>query len=107
VLDAEQQVTAIPSFLGFVGYRHLWSETLRSNVNVSGILVDNDETLTGTGVNQSAYSFSGNLIYSPIPALSFGIELMRAYRRLESGVSGKFDRLQLSGKYDFRFSIGD
>ena len=30
---------------------------------------------------------------------------MRAYRVLESGVKGKFDRLQLSGKYDFSFSI--
>jgi hypothetical protein len=27
-------------------------------------------------------------------------------RELESGTLGKFDRLQLSGKYDFRFSIG-
>jgi hypothetical protein len=107
VIGDDQRVNSIPSFLGFVGYRHFWSETLRTNVNVSGIFVNNDETLTGTGVNQSAYSFSGNLIYSPIPALSFGAELMRAYRKLESGTVGKFDRLQLSGKYDFSLSIGN
>jgi hypothetical protein len=106
VVGADQRVNSIPSFLGFVGYRHFWNDKLRTNVNISGIFANNDETLTGTGVNQSAYSFSGNLIYSPIPALSFGAELMRAYRKLESGTVGKFDRLQLSGKYDFSFSIG-
>lgn len=47
------------------------------------------------------------MIDSPIPALTFGIELMRAHRRLESEVTGKFDRLQLCGKYDFRFSSAE
>ena len=107
VIGADQRVNSIPSGLRFVGYRHFWSETLRTIVNVSGVFVNNDETLTSTGVNQSAYSFSGNLIYSPIPALSFGAELMRGYRKLQSGTTGKFDRLQLSGKYDFSFSIGN
>jgi len=47
---------------------------------------------------------SVNLFYSPIKALTFGVELMRAGRELESGVAGKFDRLYFSAKYNFNFS---
>ncbi len=56
-------------------------------------------------IGPAAYSFSGNLLYSPLPPLTFGVELMRAYRKLEDGTTGKFDRLQFSGEYDFGFAI--
>jgi hypothetical protein len=74
-------------------------------VNVSGIRVDNDISLTGDQVNREAYSASVNLIYSPVPEVSFGLEYMSAWRKLESGASGRFDRLQFAGKYDFKFSF--
>ena len=86
-----------------MSYRHLWSDRWRSNVNVSGISVDNDPAISGDGVNKTAWSVSGNLIYSPAPPLHFGIELMRGIRILESGVDGTFDRFQFSARYDFRF----
>ncbi|MGB5847678.1 MAG: hypothetical protein WBH40_04260 [Ignavibacteriaceae bacterium] len=47
---------------------------------------------------------SVNLLYSPVKPVTFGVELMRAGRELENGVSGKFDRLQFSAKYNFSFS---
>ena len=105
VVDENLNVEAIPSYLGWIGYRHFWAKGLRTNVNVSGIRVDNDTTLTGHEVNREAYSASANLIYSPIPELSFGLEYMSAWRKVESGASGRFDRLQFAGKYDFSFSI--
>ena len=105
VLTETRDVEAIPSYLGYVGYRHLWTDKLRTNVNVSGIRVDNDVTLTGLEVSREAYSASANVIYSPIPELSFGLEYMSAWRKIESGPSGRFDRLQFAGKYDFSFSI--
>jgi hypothetical protein len=40
-----------------------------------------------------------------MPELSFGLEYMSAWRSLESGTSGRFDRLQFAGKYDFSFSV--
>lgn len=100
----DQTLEPTPSYLGFVGYRHFWTDKLRSNVNVSGIAVDNDVALSGGGANRAAYSISANLIYSPIPQLYFGIELMRGWREVESGLKGKFDRFQFSAKYDFSFS---
>jgi hypothetical protein len=105
VVTDTRQVEGIPSYLGYVGYRHFWARGLRTNVNVSGIRVDNDVALTGFEVSREAYSASANLIYSPIPELSFGLEYMSAWRKLESGATGRFDRLQFAGKYDFSFSI--
>lgn len=103
-IDAQHNVESTPSYLGFVGYRHVWTDKLRTNVNISGFYANNDAPLSGGGVNKSAYSLSANLLWSPQPPLTFGVELMRAYRELESNVSGKFDRLQFSGMYRFSFS---
>jgi hypothetical protein len=105
VVDENRNVEAIPSYLGWIGYRHFWSKGLRTNVNVSGIRVDNDVTLTGLEVSREAYSASANIICSPIPELSFGLEYMSAWRKVESGASGRFDRLQFAGRYDFSFSM--
>jgi hypothetical protein len=105
VVTETRDVEAISSYLGYIGYRHFWTDKLRTNVNVSGIRVDNDVSLTGFEVNRSAYSASVNIIHSPLPELSFGIEYMSAWRKLESGASGRFDRIQFAGKYDFRFSF--
>ncbi|UCF64797.1 MAG: TonB-dependent receptor [bacterium] len=104
VIKQDNTLKPTPSYLGFVGYRHFWNDRLRTNVNFSGISVDNDPMLAGNSVNKMAWSLSANLLYSPAPVLTFGFELMRGVRELESGVDGKFDRLQFSAKYAFGFA---
>jgi len=103
-ITEDNTLKATMSYLGFVGYRHIWNKQLRSNINFSGITVDNDVDISGNGVNKLAWSMSVNLLYSPITPLTFGVELMRAGRELENGVAGKFDRLQFSAKYNFSFA---
>jgi hypothetical protein len=93
-----------PSFLGFVGFRHFWSDQWRTNVNISGISVDNNTDIVSSSVNKHAWSISVNALYSPAAPLAFGVELMRAARELENGAFGKFDRLQFSAKYSFNFA---
>jgi hypothetical protein len=93
----------IPSFLGFVSFRHIWNQTLRSNFNVSGVSITNDSNIVGDEVNKSAWSISGNVLYSPVKPLIFGLELMHANRTLENGTKGSFNRLQFSAKYAFGF----
>jgi hypothetical protein len=65
----------------------------------------NDAEISGDAVSKTAYSASANLIYSPIPELHFGVEVMRGWREIESGAKGSFDRFQFSAKYDFGFSM--
>lgn len=101
---ADDRIEAIPSALGFIGYRHQWTRRLRSNLNLAGIAADPNSALTGGASDKYAYSISVNLIYSPIPDLSFGAEIMRAYRELEDGTNGKMTRLQFAGRYNFSFT---
>jgi hypothetical protein len=42
-----------------------------------------------------------NLFYSPVDSLAFGIEYLAAEREIESGDSGRLDRVQFTGKYSF------
>ena len=103
-IKEDNSLRAITSYLGFIGFRHFWNKQLRSNINISGITVNNDAEISGDEVNKLAWSISVNLLYSPLKPLTFGVELMRAGRELENGITGKFDRLQFSAKYNFNFS---
>ena len=101
VLDAAGDLQAIRLVAGFASYRHLWSSQWRSNLTYSTQTVDNDRSLIGLASNKSAQSVRGNLIWTPIPAMDIGAELMYGERELESGVSGDMTRLQVFAKYGF------
>jgi hypothetical protein len=104
VLDANNELHAIDTVNGYLAYLHHWNERWRSSFDISAFKADNDVALTGTNVNKSARSASLNLLYSPDPKLTFGVELMRASRELESGVDGSFNRIQFSAIYNFSYS---
>ncbi len=101
VTDDGGRLHPIPVANGAIGYRHLWNRRWRSTVAVSGLLVDNDTALTGTGLTRSVYSARANLIYEPVAKLLVGFELLQAVRNLENGLDGEHTRPQFSLKYSF------
>ena len=101
VLDEDHNLNGIKSWGAFASYRHLWSESWRSNLTFGYLAVDNDTDLTGMGVTRNASSMHINLIYSPVAKLDFGIEYMHANRKVESGDEGALNRFQFSAKYAF------
>lgn len=101
VIDASGELEPIGLIAGFAAYRHVWTPGWRSNLIYSRQEVDNDTGLTGFGVNSSAYSVRGNLIWTPLPAFDVGAEIMYGERELESGLDGDMTRLQLFAKYGF------
>ena len=101
--DSTGKLHPIDLLAGFVGYRHYWTEKLRTSVNVSLFMADNPVSVTGGSVNREAQSYSANLLYSPVPELTLGIEFMHARRALEDGTDGTMDRFQLSARYDFGY----
>lgn len=103
VIDASLDLKPIFSFNGFVSFLHHWDDNLRSSANFSYFKANNDQTLTGPGVNDEAYSMSVNIIYSPAKNLLFGFEPTYGYRKLADGTDGDFYRLQFSAKYAFSF----
>ncbi len=67
----------------------------------SATAFDNDKALTGLGVNERAQSFHANLIYSPLPKLDVGAELIWGRRSLEGEADGDLRRLHTHVKYNF------
>lgn len=101
VLDASGDLQPIALIAGFASYRHVWSPAWRSNLTWSAQSVDNDLSLIGVTTNRSARSVRGNLIWTPLPALDLGAEVMFGERELESGATGDLTRLQIFAKYGF------
>ena len=65
------------------------------------MLALDDTTLTGTGVTSDVYSVHANLLYSPVPKMTVGAEIMFAEREIESGDQGDMTRFLVSAKYVF------
>lgn len=102
VVDAANgTIEAIGITNGYVAYRHVWSEQWRSTAALSVLSIDNDTALTGLAVTESVQSASVNLLYSPSPKTTVGVEFRHATRETEAGAEGDLDRLQFSTKYSF------
>lgn len=99
--DAGGGLHALDGYGGFVAWRHAFSPKLRGNLMYSRAQLDNDRMLTGSGVTEMAHSFHTNLIYSPLPKLDVGAELIFGQRRLEDGREGDLTRLHTHVKYTF------
>ena len=101
VLDADGNLDAIDQWGAFASYRHFWTDKWRSNFTLGYLSIDNDTTLTGEGVTSDVYSVHANLLYSPVPKMTIGAELMFAEREVESGDQGDMTRFLFSAKYVF------
>lgn len=101
VLDATGRLHTIDGYGAFAAWRHAFSPKLRGNLFYSMARYDNDTALTGLTVNEGAQSYHANLIYSPVPKLDIGAELIFGERSLESGADGDLRRLHTHVKYSF------
>jgi len=101
IIDERNELKAIGTINGYIAYLHYWTNKWRSSINFSAFNALNNINLAGQGANKTAWSASANILYSPLKDLIFGIEYMHAYRGLEGGTDGSFDRLQISAKYVF------
>ncbi len=101
VLDAGGNLEAIDGYGAFASWRHAFSPKLRANLFYSMAHFDNDAALTGFGVTERAQSLHANLIYSPMPKLDIGAELIWGRRSLENDLDGDLRRLHTHVKYSF------
>lgn len=101
VLDAAGNLEPVDGAGGFIAWRHAFSPKLRSNLFWSAAQFDHDTALSGTAVTDSVQSWHANLIYSPLPKLDIGAELIWGQRTLENGADGELRRLHTHVKYSF------
>jgi hypothetical protein len=104
VVDTMGGMTPINEIAGFVAYRHFWNRQWRSTADVSFFFGQNPSGITFAGVNRDAHSASVNLLWSPEPRWTLGVEYMHARRVVEDGTDGQFDRIQFSVRWDFGYS---
>ena len=100
-LDAAGNLDPIFTYSGFAAYRHFWSDKVRSTIAGSYFKADNPILLTTDQVTDESWNALANIIYSPVPPLSIGLEYMYAERTLEDGRSGSLQKIQFSTKYSF------
>lgn len=101
VINDRNELDSISTTGGYVSYRHWWNDKWRSTAVLSYMSVDNPTRFTGTSVTDDVWSGHINLLYSPTPPLTFGVEYIYAERELENGLDGTLNRVQFSGKYAF------
>jgi hypothetical protein len=84
----------------FAGYRHYWTDRLRSSLVLS-MAHENNPAAAPANTNRSARSAHVNLIWSPVDHADVGVEYLYADRETEDGQTGHLNRLQASAKYAF------
>jgi hypothetical protein len=101
VLDANGNIDSLDGYAGFIAYRHMWTDKLRSTFSYALQEYDYDSILSSSSANKSSSSWTVNLFYSPLPKLDIGAEYRSATAERENGDEGDLDRLQLTTKYSF------
>lgn len=100
-VEADGDLDPIGMVSGFAAWRHVFTPKVRGNLYGSFASFDNDADLSGLGVTKNVYSAHANLIWTVLPKLDVGAELMWATRELENGDNGDLQRLQFHVKYSF------
>jgi hypothetical protein len=99
-VDATGEVHLARQESAFVAYRHFWAPTLRSNF-IAGAANSNPPLGTSSSINKSDRSQHLNLIWSPLPPVNLGAELIHAERTVVGGDQGRLKRIQFSAQYTF------
>ena len=99
-LDSSGQLQLARQESGFIAYRHFWTPKLRSTLELSAA-ASSPPAGTANGVNKSDRSAHLNVIWSPIPAVNLGAELIHAQRTVVGGDKGSLNRFQLAAQYSF------
>ncbi len=101
-LKADETLGTSLQWGGFVAYRHFWAPGLRSTLSASIAGTSYDDPFPGRGSQAERYYSSHlNLMYSPVQAMSYGIEYIYGRRENVDGSDGMLNRILLSAKYGF------
>ncbi|MCD9087592.1 DcaP family trimeric outer membrane transporter [Stenotrophomonas sp. SY1] len=99
-IDVNGELKALPLYGGFFGYTHYWSEMWRSNLIYGELHVDDANALASDAFRRSRYG-ALNLIWSPAPSWTMGMEVLYGQQELQDGRSADALRLQGSLQYSF------
>ena len=96
----DPRLEAVPMVAAYGGYQHFWFQKLRSSVVYGFLQSENTPAQVASTFHRSGYGAT-NLIWSPIPQLSFGSEFLYGWRVNKDNSTGNAPRVQISAKYNF------
>lgn len=92
----------VDNVAGFAALKLGWTPTIRSTFMAGYQHADYPDGILLPGLaNRAAYSFAGNLFWSPVKQLDLGIEYRHAQREVVSGLKGQMDRVEMAAKFTF------
>jgi len=100
VIGLDGRLHALSLQGGFVGYTHYWSPMWRSNLIYGQLTMARNAALAADAFRQSRYGVF-NLIWSPAPSWTMGMELLYGQLEQQDGQRGGTMRLQGSLQYNF------
>lgn len=100
---ATGELTAIPSYGGYLAFRQPFAQTARFNIGVSALFADNPDFLTALNpaTTKSVQSGYAAILWDIAPKVTMGAELMYGVKDLENGNDGSITRATFSTKYGF------
>lgn len=102
VIDTDRDLAPISMAAGFLGWKHWFGDRkLRSNLYVSMASYDIDRAWGDPSLSRSTRSAHLNLVYSPVPNIDVGSELLWGRRKIEGGDSGELYRVHSFVRYSF------
>ena len=99
-LDATGNMELVDVYSMMLSYQHAWSENWRSTAVLGLERADQPEFVSPLMTKQ-AESIHLNLLWSPVPKSTIGIEFIRGVRELVNGENGALNRVQFSTRFNF------
>jgi len=100
-IDDRGRITLTEAMGAYLSYRHWWSPSVRSNLAMGWVAADHDVNRVSATESESFYSVHANVLWSPLPGGTVGIEWIHGDRELVNGAEGSLDRFQLTAIYNF------
>jgi hypothetical protein len=94
------ELKVLTAFGGYLAYQHWWSEKMRSTLVAGFTDVDNFDFQPDDAYRQTR-RVTANLLYSPIPRVDVGAEMLWGERTNKDGSSADALQLQIAAKYVF------
>lgn len=104
IVSAAGQIETPRLFAGFAALRIGLTPTVRTNLMFSYQDVNYPGGFAAgyfNTFNETAYSYAGNIFWTPAKGFDFGVEYRHGQRQLVNDVKGQLDRLEFAAKYSF------
>jgi hypothetical protein len=99
-VTAEGKLDTQFSYGGFITYKHWWTDTLHSSIDL-GVSFFNLNPEEVNDANTELYSSHLNLMWTPDDKLQFGIEYIWGKREVHDGRQGTINRTQFTSRIFF------